>query len=141
MSDRILDGLAEFWNQVIKELSENLEKAKRVASSVTKDSILAPESLEVTLLQRDNYKVVIRMPDYYEFIDEGVKGKGGGKGGGGGSAAPSVEAALGFLRAQAGPVGLVDSFVEDNADYAYTYDNALAAMAFISRSSLTISNC
>lgn len=62
----------------------------------------------------------------------GGTGKGGGKGGDGGAAAPSVEAALGFLRAQVGPAGLVDSFVEDNADYAYTYDNALAAMAFVS---------
>ena len=60
------------------------------------------------------------------------KGKGGGKGNGDGESVASVEAALGFLEGQKGPVGLIDSFVEDNADYAYTYDNALAAMAFIS---------
>jgi hypothetical protein len=36
-----------------------------------------------------------------------------------------------------GPAGLVDSFVEDNADIAYTYDNALAALAFISGGDLS----
>jgi hypothetical protein len=30
-----------------------------------------------------------------------------------------------------GPVGLLDSFVEDKTDYSYTYDNAIAAMAFL----------
>jgi len=67
------------------------------------------------------------------------KGKGGGKGNGqdSGETVASVEAALGFLESQMGPFGLVDSFVEDNADYAYTYDNALAAMAFISSGDLT----
>lgn len=64
-------------------------------------------------------------------------GNGGGKGGGNGGAAASVEAALGFIEAQMAPSGLVDSFVEDNADYSYTYDNALAAMAFISAGNLS----
>ncbi len=48
------------------------------------------------------------------------KGKGGGQGNGqdNGETVASVEAALSFLKSQMGPVGLVDSFVEDNADYA-----------------------
>ena len=46
-------------------------------------------------------------------------------------ATPS-EAALGFLKTRMGPIGLLDSFVEDRTDYSYTYDNALAAMAFLS---------
>ena len=65
------------------------------------------------------------------------KSQGGNKGQGKGDPSASVEAALGFLTSQQGPVGLVDSFVEDNADYAYTYDNALAALAFISVGDLT----
>jgi uncharacterized protein YyaL (SSP411 family) len=70
---------------------------------------------------------------------KGDKGNGGGKGNGqdSGNTVGSAEAALGFLKSQMGPVGLVDSFVEDNADYAYTYDNALSAMAFISSGDLT----
>jgi len=40
--------------------------------------------------------------------------------------------ALAFLRSQIKSTGLIDSYVEDNADYSYTYDDALAAMAFIS---------
>jgi hypothetical protein len=46
-------------------------------------------------------------------------------------ATPS-EAALGFLKSRMGTAGLLDSFVEDKTDYSYTYDNALAAMAFLS---------
>ena len=46
-------------------------------------------------------------------------------------ATPS-EAALIFLKTRMGPIGLLDSFVEDRTDYSYTYDNALAAMAFLS---------
>jgi len=42
------------------------------------------------------------------------------------------EAALGFLKGRIGPAGILDSFVEDRTDYSYTYDNALAAMAFLS---------
>jgi len=46
--------------------------------------------------------------------------------------ASRVQAALAFLRSRIGPRGLIDSYVEDNTDYSYTYDDALAAMAFIS---------
>lgn len=50
---------------------------------------------------------------------------------------PGPESALSFLRGQIGPSGLVDSYVEDNIDHSYTYDNAVAAMAFISAGDLT----
>ena len=46
--------------------------------------------------------------------------------------ATAGEAALDFLRSRMGPAGLLDSFVEDRTNYSYTYDNALAAMAFLS---------
>ena len=46
--------------------------------------------------------------------------------------APAVLAALAFLDARAGASGLLDSFPEDGADHAYTYDNALAALAYLS---------
>ena len=47
-------------------------------------------------------------------------------------AATPSEAALGFLKSRMGSAGMLDSFVEDRTDYSYTYDNALAAMAFLS---------
>src|SRR5262245_40867165 len=47
-------------------------------------------------------------------------------------AATPSEAALSFLKSRMGPAGLLDSYVEDRTDHAYTYDNALAAMAFLS---------
>ena len=46
-------------------------------------------------------------------------------------ATPS-EAALVFLKSRMGTAGLLDSYVEDKTDYSYTYDDALAAMAFLS---------
>ncbi len=50
----------------------------------------------------------------------------------------TAQEALGFLQAQVGFFGLLDSFVEDQADFAYTYDNALAALAFISTGNLAL---
>ena len=43
-----------------------------------------------------------------------------------------VDSALSYLRSRIAPSGLMDSYSEDNVDYSYTYDNALAALAFIS---------
>lgn len=40
--------------------------------------------------------------------------------------------ALSYLRSRIAASGLVDSYVEDGVDYSYTYDNAMAALAFIS---------
>ena len=57
-------------------------------------------------------------------------GKGGGDNGGGGSTNPK-DSALEFLRSQMPPGGLIDSFIEDNQDWAYTYDNAMGAIAFL----------
>jgi hypothetical protein len=49
---------------------------------------------------------------------------------------PSVAVALTFLRERIGPVGLLDSYVEDAVDHSYTYDDALAVMAFVSAGDL-----
>lgn len=54
------------------------------------------------------------------------------KGGNQSDPEPGRDAALAFLQAQMGASGLLDSYVDDNIDYAYTYDNALAIMAFVS---------
>ncbi len=48
------------------------------------------------------------------------------------SPSESAKPALEFLRRRVGPHGLLDSYVEDGTDRSYTYDNALAAMAFLS---------
>jgi hypothetical protein len=61
---------------------------------------------------------------------------GKGNGDAPGETPANVEAALGFLTSRQDQSGLVDSFVEDNADIAYTYDNAMAVMAFISAGDL-----
>ena len=46
--------------------------------------------------------------------------------------ASQVGSALSYLRSRVAPSGLVDSYAEDGVDYSYTYDNALAALAFVS---------
>lgn len=50
---------------------------------------------------------------------------------------PTPEQALAFLRSRISAVGLIDSYIEDNIDHSYTYDNALATMAFISAGDIT----
>jgi len=57
-------------------------------------------------------------------------------GSGPGETPASIEAALGFLAARTSAFGLVDSFVEDEAALAYTYDNAMAALARVSAGEL-----
>jgi hypothetical protein len=47
-------------------------------------------------------------------------------------AATLSDVALSFLKSRIGSSGLLDSFVEDRTNYSYTYDNALASMAFLS---------
>lgn len=59
------------------------------------------------------------------------------KKGGGGGKPSKKDKALSFLSSQIGPVGIVDSFIEDGIDYSYTYDNAMSAMAFISADDFT----
>ncbi len=49
-----------------------------------------------------------------------------------GAQAASVASSLSWLKSRIAATGLIDSFVEDQVDYSYTYDNALAALAFIS---------
>ncbi|MEI8176820.1 MAG: hypothetical protein WCG78_08150, partial [Candidatus Omnitrophota bacterium] len=44
----------------------------------------------------------------------------------------STSSSLDFLRHQIRPSGFIDSYVEDTVEYSYTYDDAMAAMAFIS---------
>ncbi len=56
--------------------------------------------------------------------------------GGPGETPASIAAALGFLSDQTSAFGLIDSFVEDEADIAYTYDNAVAALAYIAAGEL-----
>ena len=67
----------------------------------------------------------------FVVLAEAKPGNGNGGGGNGGNS-PSKEVSLAFLRGQMSSFGLIDSFVEDQADYSYTYDNSLAAMAFLS---------
>ena len=67
----------------------------------------------------------------------GGGGNGGGGNGGGGSP-PPIDAALAFLESQIGPVGLVDSFVDDRDDFSYTYDNAITVLAFTSHGNLVL---
>ncbi len=42
-----------------------------------------------------------------------------------------VAGALKFLQKQIGPIGLLDSFPADGQAHSYTYDNAIAALAFL----------
>ena len=50
----------------------------------------------------------------------------------GGLAASPISSA--FFQRQSGKTGLLDSYLEDTVDRAYTYDNALATMAFLANS-------
>ncbi len=48
-----------------------------------------------------------------------------------------LDGALSFLKKQLSSFGLIKSYVEEKDDFSYTYDNALAAMAFLSANDIS----
>lgn len=68
----IEDRIDPFWNKVIKDIKDNLVKLG-YGSGMTAQNIEAPR----ITVGDNSYKVELIMPDYYAFLDEGVRGKGG----------------------------------------------------------------
>ncbi len=69
----LYNSLTKYWQEVVDELVASLYKVNRVASGVTAQSIGDLNSKPITL-SASGFKVQIAMPDYYQFIDEGISG-------------------------------------------------------------------
>lgn len=107
----IFEGLlASYWQKIVDELVQNISKAYPFSSGGTAAAIGENKGnlIEIT---SQGYLVTITMPDYYQFLDEGVSGakrntgisrfkfkdKGKGKGGKGQKGVPNLNAIKRFM--------------------------------------------
>ena len=61
-----------FWQKVIDDIKDSLIASGHNASGNTLQAIEAPR----ITVGKNSYKVELIMPDYYSFLDEGVRGTG-----------------------------------------------------------------
>jgi hypothetical protein len=75
MSDKIQDFLVGYWQGVIDDLVASLQgKGFGQGSGSTQQEVASERGKSVTVLSTEHYKVVLKMPFYYEWLDEGVRG-------------------------------------------------------------------
>ena len=71
--NELFDSLLDYWQKVVNELVKNLEDEYKMSSGLTAQSVGEFNNNPVTLTSQ-GFKVTISMPDYYQFLDEGVSG-------------------------------------------------------------------
>jgi hypothetical protein len=114
MQDKLFNSLLEYWQLIIDKLKKELTIAYSGSSGNTRQEITIAN---VNPISKTNsgYKVSLFMPDYYEFLDEGVSGakfntsisrfkyrdKGKGKGGRGQKGIPPTAAIRKFMKNRA----------------------------------------
>ena len=86
--------LANYWQKIVSDLVSQLEKAYPFSEGSTARAI-GQDNANLIQITSQGYLITITMPDYYQFLDEGVSGaiknknisrfkyKDGGKGRGG----------------------------------------------------------
>ena len=74
MQDKRLIGmLNQYWQKIVDDLIKSLYDVGRVASGATAQSIADGNANPITITS-NGFRIQIAMPDYYQFIDEGVSG-------------------------------------------------------------------
>lgn len=73
MREALFKSLDSYWQTVVDELVQSLKDANRYASGNTAQAIGDGNAQPVVTTVK-GFKVTIAMPDYYEFMDEGVSG-------------------------------------------------------------------
>ena len=70
---KLYNSLTDYWQTIVDDLVQSLIDVGRYASGNTAQSIGAMNTKPITLTST-GFKVQISMPDYYQYIDEGVSG-------------------------------------------------------------------
>jgi len=74
MQDKRLIGmLNQYWQKIVDDLVKSLYDVGRVASGATAQSIADGNTNPITITS-NGFRIQIAMPDYYQYIDEGVSG-------------------------------------------------------------------
>jgi len=74
LQSKLFDSLMVYWQTVVNELREKLEDAYPMSSGATAAAIGTMNERPIQITSR-GFKVSISMPEYYEFLDQGVHGK------------------------------------------------------------------
>jgi len=74
LQSKLFDSLMLYWQTVVNELREKLEDAYPMSSGATASAIGTMNERPIQITSR-GFKVSISMPEYYEFLDQGVHGK------------------------------------------------------------------
>lgn len=102
--------LASYWQKIVSDLVSQLEKAYPFSEGSTARAI-GEDNANLIQITSQGYLVTITMPDYYQFLDEGVSGakrntgisrfkykdKGKGRGGKGQKGVPNLNAIKRFM--------------------------------------------
>ena len=69
----LFNSLTQYWQKIVDELVQSLYDVGKVASGQTAQNIGAfnPKPVQLTA---GGFRIQIAMPDYYQYIDEGVSG-------------------------------------------------------------------
>ena len=107
---KLYDNLLDYWQKIVDGLVNNLEDEYKMSSGLTAQRVGQFNANPISLTSQ-GFKITISMPDYYQFLDEGVSGakfnknisrfkykdKGKGKGGRGQKGIPNITAILNFM--------------------------------------------
>tara|TARA_R110000782_G_scaffold80857_2_gene160024 strand:+ start:919 stop:1461 length:543 start_codon:yes stop_codon:yes gene_type:complete len=77
--DMLFDHLLEYWQMTVDKFRDELARIYPMSSDRTASAIGAANQNPVTL-NTNGFKVEVSMPDYYEYMDEGVSGAKNNKG-------------------------------------------------------------
>lgn len=73
IESRLFNSLLKYWQTIINGMRDELEIAYPMSSGATASQIGTLNDKPITITSQ-GFQVTISMPDYYEFLDEGVKG-------------------------------------------------------------------
>ena len=110
MQNNLYTNLDKYWQKVVDDLVQSLKDVGRYASGNTAQAI-GDGNAQPVVVTASGFKITIVMPNYYEFLDEGVSGaknntgisrfsfkdKGKGKNGRGQKGIPPIKAIRRFM--------------------------------------------
>jgi hypothetical protein len=73
LESKLFDSLLKYWQTIINGMVNELEDAYPLSSGATASKIGTLNENPIAITSQ-GFKVTISMPDYYQFLDEGVKG-------------------------------------------------------------------
>ena len=73
MQNSLYTNLDKYWQKVVDDLVQSLKDVGRYASGNTAQAI-GDGNAQPVAITANGFKITIAMPNYYEYLDEGVSG-------------------------------------------------------------------